>query len=139
MAIDSEKLEKYFKLKLAAETGPFGLKAMLDDKTVKVTVLDVRKPEDFKMGHIPGAVNIPSADLELKYKILNKKFRTVVYCYNITCFSATKAALFLAKKGYWSTQLVGGYDSYKQAGLPVENKAPKMPVIEAPKPELVVA
>src|SRR4051794_41179402 len=120
MAIDSEKLEKFFKLKLAAETGPHGLKAMLDDKKTPVNVVDVRKPEDYKAGHVPGAINIPMAELEQKYKILNKKFRTVVYCYNITCFAAPKAALFLAKKGYWSTELVGGFESYKQAGFPVD-------------------
>ena len=139
MAIDSEKIEKYFKLKLAAEMGPFGLKALVDDKKAQFNLVDVRRPEDYKAGHIPGAVNIPSAELETKYKTLNKKFRTVVYCYNITCFSAPKAALFLAKKGYWSTELIGGYESYKQAGFPVETKAPKAEKVEAPKPELVAA
>ena len=42
-----------------------GLKAALDKKE-KAVILDVREPNEFAAGHIPGAVNIPRGVLEFK-------------------------------------------------------------------------
>lgn len=39
------------------------VKARLDARD-KITIVDVRQPWEYKMGHLPGAVNIPLGDLK---------------------------------------------------------------------------
>lgn len=55
------------------------LNALLKGKN-KVVVVDVRDAASFKSGHIKGAVNIPYADVELRFKELPKNRRIVTYC-----------------------------------------------------------
>jgi rhodanese-related sulfurtransferase len=42
-------------------------------------IVDVRSPEDFRGGHIPGAVNIPSGELEARAGELDPSAPTVFY------------------------------------------------------------
>ena len=134
MAITPEKLEKFFRMKLAAEIGPVGLKMAIDAKQ-PFTLLDVRKAEDYKAGHIPGAVNIPLAELEKQYKKISKKEQVYAYCGNLLCRASTKAAYFLSKKGYLVATVNGGYEEYAKL---YPTKAPKFDKVEA-KPEVVAA
>lgn len=45
-----------------------------------VVLLDVRQPEEFKWGHIPGSVLIPLGELELRLNELDKDKEYLVYC-----------------------------------------------------------
>lgn len=121
MSITPEKLEKYFKLKLACEVSPGGLKAAIDAKE-GCTILDVRKAEDYKAGHIPGAVNIPLSELDKQYKKISKKEQVYVYCGNLLCRASLKAAYLLSKKGYLAATVTGGYEEYAKV---FPTKAPK--------------
>lgn len=112
---------EHFERKLAFEIGPIGLKYALEAKE-PVTVVDLRTPEIYAKGHIPGSVNISIEELERDRSALSKDKTTIVLCYNITCHLATKAALLLAKKGYPVKELVGGFNDYQAANLPVEGK-----------------
>lgn len=55
-----EKARGFFAAKTAFTTGPVELTGMLDRKQ-PVTVVDVRRPEDYAKRHIPGAVTCPTA------------------------------------------------------------------------------
>ncbi len=44
------------------------------------TIVDVRDPEEYKKGHIPGAINIPVATFAGKSGVLDKKKKIIVYC-----------------------------------------------------------
>lgn len=57
------------------------LKGMLDKKT-KVVVVDARTAEEYRIGHIPGAVNVPPDSLDRIEAILprDKKVTLVFYC-----------------------------------------------------------
>ena len=55
---DPVKAKEYFEAKMAFTTGPLELSRMI--KAGEVNVVDVRAAEDYKKGHIPGAVNIPN-------------------------------------------------------------------------------
>ena len=67
--------------------------------------LDVRYPEDFALGHLPGAVNIPlrrmpSAQIEQAIKSLNER-PIVAACYDKrSCFYSLVAGLRLSRAGY---------------------------------------
>lgn len=109
---------EYFKSKLEWETTPHGLKPRIEKN--EVVVLDVRAPEDFAKEHIPGAKNVPLAELAKHLAKLPKDKTLVTYCWNLTCFAAPKAALELAQKGFKVQELIGGIKEWKNSGFPVE-------------------
>ncbi|MBI4347977.1 MAG: rhodanese-like domain-containing protein, partial [Elusimicrobia bacterium] len=72
--------------------------------------------------HIPGATNIPLADLAKRLKGLPKDKTIVTYCWHHDCAAAPKAALLLAERGYAVKDLCGGIKAWKDAGFAVEGK-----------------
>ena len=85
-----------------------------------VTVLDVRPPEEYAAGHVPGAVNVPLSDLKHYLKKINPKQEIVAYCRGPHCVLAFNAVASLRKKGLNARRLEDGYPEWKTAGLPVE-------------------
>lgn len=85
-----------------------------------VTVMDVRPPEEYAAGHIPGAVNIPLKDLEKWIKKLDKNQEIVAYCRGPHCVLAFDAVARLRGKGIKARRMEDGYPEWKTAGLPVE-------------------
>lgn len=85
-----------------------------------VTVLDVRPPEEFAAGHVPGAVNIPLAELEQRLAELGKDQEIVAYCRGPHCVLAFDAVARLRAKGMKARRLEDGYPEWKAEGLPVE-------------------
>lgn len=80
-------------------------------------IIDVREPEEFAGGHLPGAVNIPLADLTLIPE-LNASPLVVV------CASggrSARAAVMLEEAGHLEVaNLLGGTHGWMQEGRPVE-------------------
>ncbi len=85
-----------------------------------ITVIDVRPPEEFAAGHLPGAVNIPLSKLEERLADLPRNTEVVAYCRGPYCVLAYEAVARLRKDGYRARRLQNGYPEWKQAGLPVE-------------------
>jgi ArsR family transcriptional regulator len=50
-----------------------------------VTVLDVRPPDEFDLGHLPGAVNIPLRELEARCAEFDPSQEIVAYCRGPYC------------------------------------------------------
>ena len=110
----------YFQAKLAYEMTAWRLKGLLDQKSTDYLVLDVRSPDEFAAGHLPGALNIPLAELTAKLATLPKNKTIVTYCGGITCQLAPKAALELAQKGFQVMELFGGIQDWKDKGFPIQ-------------------
>ncbi len=85
-----------------------------------VTVLDVRPPEEYAAGHLPGAVNIPLAELERHLDSLNQGGEVVAYCRGPHCVLAYDAVSRLRAKGIRARRLDGGLPEWRLSGLPVE-------------------
>ena len=85
-----------------------------------ITVMDVRPPEEYAAGHIPGAVNIPLKDLEKWIKKLDKNQEIVAYCRGPHCVLAFDAVARLREKGIKARRMEDGYPEWKTAGFPVE-------------------
>jgi len=85
-----------------------------------VTVLDVRPPEEFAAGHLPGAVNIPIDKLESGLAKLSKQREVVAYCRGPYCLMSFEAVLKLRKRGWKARRLQHGFPEWKAAGLPVD-------------------
>ena len=87
-----------------------------------VTVLDVRPPEEYEAGHIPGAVNLPLKDLRKRLDELPKGQEIIAYCRGPYCVLAFEAVAELRRKGFKARRLEEGYPEWKAAGLPVAAK-----------------
>lgn len=86
-----------------------------------VTVLDVRPEDEFALGHLPGALNIPLAELERRLGELPKSREVIAYCRGPYCVLSFEAVAALRARGYRVRRLEDGYPEWKAAGLPVES------------------
>ena len=84
-----------------------------------VTVLDVRPSEEYRSGHVPGAINIPLPELEKHLNSLNSSHDIVAYCRGPHCVLAFEAVEQLRKNGFRAHRLEDGFPEWKSAGLPV--------------------
>ncbi len=82
-------------------------------------VLDIRNTEAFASGHIVDALSIPFAELESKYKKLDKSKARPIIIACATGQESARAASLLAKQGFTSFLLAGGIRGWKEAGMPV--------------------
>ena len=86
-----------------------------------VTVLDVRPPEEFAAGHLPGAVNIPIRELAKRLKDLPKGKEVIAYCRGPYCLMSYDAVSMLRKKGIKARRLEAGLPEWRLAGFPIEH------------------
>lgn len=85
-----------------------------------VTLLDVRPDEEFALGHLPGAVNIPLEELEKRLSELPKDTEIIAYCRGAYCVLSFEAVAALRSKGFRIRRLQDGFPEWKAAGLAVE-------------------
>ncbi len=82
-------------------------------KRKDVLIVDLRKPEDYMSGHLPGAVNIPEDRLKAKPGLLDgASFRIIIFCCERGNASLRMAANF-SQRGYRAFSLTGGILSYR--------------------------
>jgi len=87
-----------------------------------VTVLDVRPPEEYAAGHVPGALNIPLADLEDHLEELDQEHEVIAYCRGPHCILAFDAVARLRERGFSARRMQDGFPEWKLAGLPTEQQ-----------------
>jgi len=85
-----------------------------------VTVLDVRPGEEYEVGHIPGALNVPLDEIEQHLANLPKDMEFIAYCRGEYCVLAFEAVATLRENGYTARRLEEGFPEWRTAGLPVE-------------------
>jgi len=95
-----------------------GLAARMRDGLV--TVIDVRPPDEFALGHVPGAINVPLTDLQARLPELDPDREIVAYCRGPWCVMSFEAVAALRKRGFQARRLEDGLPEWKAAGLPVE-------------------
>lgn len=86
-----------------------------------VTVLDVRPPEEYEAGHLPGALNVQLRDLKGRLAELPKDKEVIAYCRGAYCVLSFEVVAELRSKGYKVRRLEEGYPEWRAAGLPVVN------------------
>jgi len=85
-----------------------------------VTVLDVRPPDEFAVGHLPGAINIPLSELEKRLTELDPDHEIVAYCRGPWCVLSFEAVAALRARGFKIRRLEDGLPEWRAAGLPVQ-------------------
>lgn len=115
---DSSAALAYFQQKLAFTMGPVTLRLRIAEGT-DLHVIDVRAAEDYRRGHIPGAVNLPQ-DRWTTNSGLAKGKVNVFYCYSATCPLAAEAAAYFAKRKFPVMELLGGFDEWAARKFEIE-------------------
>ena len=85
-----------------------------------VVILDVRPGEEYRAGHIPGALSVPVEALEAALKTLPRDREVVAYCRGPYCVFSDEAVAFLRARGYRARRLLQGLPDWRAAGMPVE-------------------
>jgi molybdopterin/thiamine biosynthesis adenylyltransferase/rhodanese-related sulfurtransferase len=102
--------------KLVVELSVDQVRAALESPTPPVLV-DVREKEEFREGHLPGALSVPRGFLEMQIegKVGDKSTPVVAYCQSgVRSLFAAKA---LVEMGYRDVRsMTGGYGAWKGAG-----------------------
>lgn len=88
-------------------------------KSSDAVIIDVRPPEEYEAGHIPGAVNIPLKLLPQHLAELPRRKEVVAYCRGPYCMLAVEAVKRLRKHGYRARRLEDGFPEWKAEGRPV--------------------
>ncbi len=83
----------------------------------EVMLLDVRPQDEFQLGHIPGARNIPLVELEERLAELPKDKEIVAYCRGAYCVLSFEAVAALRAKGYNIRRLEDGLPEWKASGF----------------------
>ena len=84
-------------------------------------VLDVRPEEEYRAGHVPGALSVPLASLEAALQTLPKDKEIVAYCRGPYCVFSDEAVRFLNGRGYQARRLTEGFPDWRAAGYPIES------------------
>jgi rhodanese-related sulfurtransferase len=84
----------------------------------EAVVVDVREPNEYAAGHVPGAVLMPLATVPLKHTELPKGETLYLICQ--TGGRSFTAATWLAQQGYDVRNVTGGTSDWIANGFPVE-------------------
>ncbi len=85
-------------------------------KRGEVTVVDVRPPEEFRAGHVPGAISLPLAELHKRLGELPNDREIVAYCRGPYCVMAVEAVALLRKKGFRARRMEEGVVDWRARG-----------------------
>lgn len=75
--------------------------------------IDVREDDEFQVGHIPGAKNLPLSELLARYQELDPQTPYYVICHSGA--RSGNACAFLSQKGYKVTNIMGGMAEWQGA------------------------
>jgi len=92
-----------------------------------VTVLDVRPVEEYRSGHLPGAVSIPVGELARRLAELPRDREVVAYCRGPWCVMALDAVALLRERGFEAVRMEEGVLDWRARGLPVESTPHEVP------------
>jgi rhodanese-related sulfurtransferase len=90
-------------------------------------VFDARKPSEYQMGHLPGAISFPFEAKDQVFAewaaILQPDQKVLVYCSSRKCDDALNLALYLREFGVKEIAVFGeGVEGWKNAELPMEHE-----------------
>lgn len=88
-------------------------------QTRSVTLLDVRPEDEFRSGHIPGALNIDLVNLESRIAELPKDFEIIAYCRSAYCVLSFEAVKLLRSRGHRARRFSEGLPEWRASGRAV--------------------
>lgn len=89
-----------------------------------VVLIDVRPEDEYGLGHLPGALNIPLQQLEQRLSELPRDHEIVAYCRGPYCVLSFEAVAALRTHGFNVRRLEEGFPEWKAAGWPIQVSLP---------------
>ncbi len=81
-------------------------------------LIDVRQPDEFNAGHIPGATLVPLADVPERLEAFSPTETNFLVCRSGA--RSMRAAEFLADRGFDVVNVIGGTLAWQDSGRPTE-------------------
>ena len=89
------------------------------NRTPETVLLDVREPEEYAHGHVPGAVNLPQAELASRLDEVPRDRPVQMICQS--GYRSLRSTQFLAQMGYTNVaNIKGGTAAWRASGNPLE-------------------
>jgi rhodanese-related sulfurtransferase len=82
-------------------------------------LIDVRPEDEYRYGHLPGAVSLPLDDLPQRVGELPRDRPIIAYCRGRFCQTADEAVALLRRQGFDAHRLEGGWPEWWAEGRPV--------------------
>lgn len=109
---------EYYQRRFAYETDCWDVHAAGELEDPGFVLVDVRSPDAYGKGHLPGAVNIPHPTI-VASRLTEYPDDTlfVVYCAGPHCNGSTRGAIRLAKLGRPVKEMIGGVTGWLDEGF----------------------
>lgn len=76
----------------------------------KLSIIDVRERDEYVLGHVPGAINMPLSTFLQEYQSLDRAVKHYLICQSGA--RSSQAAVFLNEKGYQVINVEGGTSAW---------------------------
>lgn len=116
-AASPEATHRYFMNKLSVETDVADVRHDMQQGNQDFVLIDVRSPKAYAECHVPGAISLPSNQInEETTAALSRNQVIVAYCWGPACNGATKAAARLSALGFQVKEMLGGMEYWRKEG-----------------------
>ncbi len=122
---DLTRLKEHFELKLQAVKQLADVVHSVKHDDLDLVLLDLRDREDYRRGHIKGALSMPLEEIDKRCRDLPRDKDIVTYCYNQYCHLSTLGALKLVEHGIPAKEMNVGWKEWVNAGYPVDSSDPQ--------------
>jgi predicted sulfurtransferase len=123
ITVESSKASENTEIPRFQEIDAETIQSLMESETA--ILLDARRPVEFRLGHIHGAVSLPICVFNETYPdvapLLNEGRIIITYCEGIHCTDSSMLAMELQKKGHQDIFVYkGGMENWLGLGNPVE-------------------
>ena len=74
-------------------------------------LLDVRTPDEYRQGHIPGSKNVPLQSID-KVTVMNNNKAIPIFVHCLSGARSRQASAILQQMGYTNVKNIGGISAY---------------------------
>jgi rhodanese-related sulfurtransferase len=120
-AAPSAAARAHFEASFAFETDCWDVHEAMSGGDPGFVLLDVRSPDLYEIGHVPGSVSLPHGRI-VERNLAEHPADTlfVVYCAGPHCNGADRAAVRLARLGRPVKKMIGGIEGWRDEGFDLE-------------------
>lgn len=110
----------YFQNRIESTFSPMDYMMEKKKQPEGYVLIDVRNGnQSLKKEKIQGALEIPLSELQNRLNEIPRDKEVILYCWDVWCNTASKAAILLINEGYKVKELNGGIAAWKTMNFPL--------------------
>lgn len=110
----------YFQNRIESTFSPMDYMMEKKKQPEGYVLIDVRNGnQSLKKEKIQGALEIPLLELQNRLNEIPRDKEVILYCWDVWCNTASKAAILLINEGYKVKELNGGIAAWKTMNFPL--------------------